>query len=270
MDIKHVLSMNPLQPAYRQLAVRKPAQPQALRWVAHPGGVVEIGHSGEGFCFDNELPRHPHLLQPFALASRPVSCAEWIAFIDDGGYSRAELWLSDGWAAVQAGDWQAPLYWSQNDAGEWEIFTLGGTRAIDPAQPVCHISYYEADAYARWAGARLPTEQEWEAVAAERPVEGNLLDVTVLHPRAADGQSLQLFGDVWEWTQSAYLPYPGFHPAAGAVGEYNGKFMVNQQVLRGGCAVTPQDHVRASYRNFFPPAARWVFAGVRLARDAAG
>jgi ergothioneine biosynthesis protein EgtB len=252
MDVKHVLSVNPLQPAYRPAPPPPPLPEQAPGWHEHPGGVVEMGHAGDGFSFDNETPRHPVLLQPFALADRPVTCGQWLAFVDDGGYRRPELWLSDGWATVLAEGWSAPLYWSDG-----EVFTLHGPKPIDAGEPVCHVSYYEADAFARWAGCRLPTEAEWEAAsppAADGDGPGGL------HPRAG--------GDVWEWTSSAYLPYPGFRPAAGAVGEYNGKFMVNQHVLRGGCCATPPGHLRPTYRNFFPPAARWPFTGLRLARDA--
>ena len=266
MDIKHVLSCNPLAPAYRDLPAPRPSSPRPAGWLEHDGGIVEIGHEGGGFSFDNESPRHAVLLQPFALADRPVTCGEWLAFVDDGGYERADLWLSDGWGLVQAG-LQAPLHW-QRDGDGWAVFTLGGLRPIDPAEPVCHVSYFEADAYARWAGGRLPTEAEWEAVAAAgRVSDGRFLDHAALHPRPTADAETALFGDVWEWTSSAYLPYPGFRPAPGAVGEYNGKFMVNQHVLRGGCCATPAGHVRPSYRNFFPPSARWPFTGLRLAAD---
>lgn len=268
MDIKHVLGMSPLQPVYRHSEPPPPQPVAPLDWIEHPGGAVEIGANEGGFAFDNELPRHEVLLRPFALGSRCVVTAEWQAFMDDGGYRRPELWLSEGWANVVAQGWEAPLYWSRPDGGGWLIHTLGGTRPVVPDEPVCHISLYEADAYARWAGARLPTEAEWETVARDRPVSGNLLDLSRLHPapqRRQEGD--HLFGDVWQWTNSAYLPYPGFHPAAGAVGEYNGKFMVSQHVLRGGSCVTPPGHIRASYRNFFPPGARWAFSGVRLARN---
>jgi len=265
MDIKHVLSCTPLEPAYRQ-SPHAPEPARAQGWVEHPGGIVEIGHDGSGFAFDNEGPRHSVLLAPFALADRAVTCAEWLEFVNDGAYHRPELWLSDGWAIVQAEGWNAPLSW-RHDGTDWRDVTLAGPRPIDGAQPVCHVNYYEADAYARWKGARLPTETEWEAVAADQPATGNFLDLEVLHPRATPEGQLGLFGDVWEWTASAYLPYPGFRPAAGAVGEYNGKFMVNQHVLRGGSCVTPAGHVRGTYRNFFPPSARWAFSGVRLARD---
>jgi ergothioneine biosynthesis protein EgtB len=267
MDIKHVLSINPMLPAYRdddRVEERHPNQPEG--WVAHEGGLVEIGHAGDGFSFDNESPRHAQYARPFALADRAVTCGDWLEFVADGGYSRPELWLSEGWAAVQQEGWDAPLYWVRADGDGWDIFTLAGLKQLDPAEPVCHISYYEADAFARWRGVRLPTEVEWEAVASGHPVRGRFLDPEALHPQPAD-EPLGLFGDVWEWTASAYLPYPGFAPAAGAVGEYNGKFMVNQHVLRGGCCATPQGHTRATYRNFFPPSARWPFAGARLARD---
>jgi ergothioneine biosynthesis protein EgtB len=266
MDIKHALSANPLRPCYLEVASPVLSQPIAATQMVFAGGRAELGYGGEGFSFDNELPRHEVLLGAFALDSRLVTCGEWAAFIDDGGYERSDLWLSDGWATVQSEGWDRPLYWSERD-GRCTVFTLGGERACNPAEPVCHVSYYEADAYARWAGARLPTEAEWEAVAIESPVEGNFLDLDVLHPLPASGRS-GLFGDVWQWTSSSYSPYPGFRPAPGAVGEYNGKFMINQQVLRGGCCATPVGHTRASYRNFFPPSARWPFTGVRLAHDA--
>jgi ergothioneine biosynthesis protein EgtB len=267
MDIKHVLSCNPLQPAYATVTVSPPTPQTPVRWIGHEGGLVEIGHSGPGFAFDNESPRHAVHLEPFELAGRPVTCGEWMAFVADGGYDRPDLWLSDGWATSQAEEWEAPLYWFRV-VDDWWLFTLGGPQLVDPAEPVCHVSYYEADAFARWSGARLPTEAEWETVAAAQPgdPDGNFLDFTVLHPRPSDGTG-SFFGDVWQWTSSAYSPYPGFQPAPGAVGEYNGKFMVNQYVLRGGCCVTPPDHIRAAYRDFFPPAARWAFSGLRLARD---
>ncbi len=269
MDIKHLLSINPLRPAYRPMPRHEPSVASRPGWIDHDAGLVEIGHRGPGFSFDNETPRHVAYLAPFSLASVTVSCRDWLAFMDDGGYRRPELWLSEGWATVQAEGWKAPLYWF-DDGGTWRMFTLGGPKAIDPDEPVCHISYFEADAHARWCGARLPTEVEWEAMATgpgESP--SRCLQPDALHPRPAPpGTGLRaMFGDVWEWTLSAYLPYPGFEPAAGAVGEYNGKFMVNQHVLRGGCCATPAGHIRPTYRNFFPPGARWPFAGVRLARD---
>jgi ergothioneine biosynthesis protein EgtB len=267
MDIKHVLSRNPLLPAYDAVRLPAPREVGPVTWTEHGAGTYEIGHTGGGFSFDNELPRHPVYLGDFALADRLVTCGEWLEFMDDGGYQRPELWLSDGWALGQAEGWQAPLYWSGADGG-WQEFTLGGPTPVNPAQPVCHVSYYEADAFAHWAGARLPTEAEWEVAATGRPDEGHFLDQTKLHPSpATPGSAPTVFGDVWQWTSSAYSPYPGFVPAPGAVGEYNGKFMVNQYVLRGGSCVTPADHVRATYRNFFPPPARWPFTGLRLARN---
>jgi ergothioneine biosynthesis protein EgtB len=268
MDIKHVLSLNPLQPVYggRPSAATESDQ---LGWVDVEGGLVEIGHRGDGFSFDNELPLHQVYLEPFRLADRLVTNAEWQEFMADGGYRRPELWLSDGWARVQAEGWQAPFYWTEVD-GVWFEHTLHGTFPVNPGLPVAHVSHYEADAYAAWAGKRLPTEAEWEhgVRSAGLDVDGNLADTETYHPRAAgpaNGKLRQAYGDCWEWTSSAYLPYPGFHPAAGAIGEYNGKFMSNQIVLRGGCAFTPPGHTRASYRNFFPPGARWALSGVRLA-----
>ncbi len=271
MDIKHVLSRNPLHPAYDALAVTPPGASPSVGWLEHPAGTAEVGHPGVGFGFDNEFPRHTVSLPSFAIADRPVTCGDWLAFMHDGGYQRPELWLSDGWALVQQERWNAPLYWSPADEGDpgvaWNIFTLGGDRPVDPAEPVCHVSYYEADAFAHWTGARLPTESEWEVVAAGEGGAGHFLDQARLHPAPLDGAERRFFGDVWEWTSSAYCPYPAFRAAPGAVGEYNGKFMVNQYVLRGGCCATPAGHVRATYRNFFPAAARWAFSGVRLARD---
>jgi ergothioneine biosynthesis protein EgtB len=226
-----------------------------------------VGYEGTGFAFDNEGPAHQVLLTPFALAERLVTCGQWLEFMADGGYRRPELWLSDGWAAVNGSGWDAPLYWVE-DEGAWTVFTLNGRRPVVEDEPVCHVSYYEADAFATWAGVRLPTEFEWEAVARDRPVSGNFLDPAGVgvHPRSQSGPTL--FGDTWVWTSSSYSPYPGFRPAAGAVGEYNGKFMINQQVLRGGCCATPVGHTRLSYRNFYPAPARWPFTGVRLAHDA--
>ncbi len=265
MDIKHVLSANPLEPTYLRSTTAQ-SSARRLGWVAHEGGLAEIGHRGSGFAFDNESPRHRLFLEPFALADRPVSCGEWLAFIEDDGYQRADLWLSDGWALAQSEGWTAPLYW-RRDGDDWSEYTLSGPRTLELAHPVCHVSYYEADAFARWTGARLPTEAEWEVVASASSPSGRFFDIEVLHPRSSLDGDLGLFGDVWEWTGSAYLPYPGFRAAPGAVGEYNGKFMVNQHALRGGSCVTPPDHMRATYRNFFPPSARWLFSGVRLARD---
>jgi ergothioneine biosynthesis protein EgtB len=269
-DIKHALFVNPLCPVYRQLdlppASPTPVTPQAPAWCEYAGGIHDVGADpDEGFCFDNETPRHRVLTAPFALADRLATNGEYLAFVRAGGYQRPTLWLADGWALAQSQHWRRPLYWSRGLDAE---FTLGGIVPLDPARPVCHLSYYEADAFARWAGARLPTEAEWEYATASLPVEGNLLDDTALHPLPADdGTGLrQAFGDTWEWTSSSYAPYPAFRPADGALGEYNGKFMANQYVLRGGSCATPQSHLRATYRNFFYPQARWQFAGVRLAR----
>ena len=263
-DIKHVLSINPLRPVYREARpVLRNAAP--LRWQSYPGGVAEIGYDGAAFAFDNEFPRHRVYAEPFLLASRLVTNAEWLAFMADGGYRQPLLWLSDGWSTVQGRGWDAPLYWEQRD-GEWWHFTLGGMRPVAPDEPVCHVSYYEADAYARWAGARLPSEAEWEIAAADTPIAGNFVEDEHYHPVPAGGAT-QLFGDVWEWTASPYSSYPGYRPAAGALGEYNAKFMCNQLVLRGGSCATPLNHIRPTYRNFFPPDARWQFMGLRLAKD---
>ncbi|HEU5057031.1 MAG TPA: ergothioneine biosynthesis protein EgtB, partial [Kofleriaceae bacterium] len=267
-DIKHGLFANPLAPAYTEAPAGDPAgRGRPLGWRRHEERIAWIGHDGAGFSFDNERPRHRALVAGFELASRLVTVGEYLEFIRDGGYRRATLWLSDGWAEVQAGGWQAPLYWSEEEGG-WCLYTLRGRRPLDPAEPVCHVSYYEADAYARWAGARLPTELEWEVAAAEPGADGAFLESGALHPTAAGGDGpAQLLGDCWEWTASAYAPYPGFRPEEGAAGEYNGKFMSGQMVLRGGSCATPRSHIRTTYRNFFPPGARWQFSGVRLARD---
>ena len=269
-DVLHLLSCNPLQPAYRALAGGndRGSEPAAPAWIEFDGGLVEIGHNGAGFAFDNELPRHREFLAPFALASRPVCNGDYLAFIGDDAYRRPELWLSEGWDWVNANGIAAPLYW-RRDAGGWRRFTLRGTLPIDPAAPVCHVSLFEADAYARWAGARLPTEAEWELAEVGAHSNGTFVEDGALMPlpaRAA-GTLTQMFGDVWEWTQSDYAPYPGYRPPSGAIGEYNGKFMCNQYVLRGGSCATPRAHIRATYRNFFPSAARWQFAGFRVARD---
>jgi ergothioneine biosynthesis protein EgtB len=267
-DIKHLLFANPLRPAYAAPAAPPATTAPPPSWFSHAGGVHLIGAGPDDFAFDNERPRHRVVIEPFALASRLVTNAELCAFIADGGYTRPDLWLSDGWAAVVAEGWSAPLYWERHD-GEWQVFTLGGVRPLCASEPVSHVSYYEADAFARWAGARLPTEAEWEIVAAPRHTDGNFVETGALHPAAArkEEHPAQLFGDVWEWTASAYQPYPGYRAPAGALGEYNGKFMCNQMVLRGGSCATPLSHMRASYRNFFPPSARWQFTGIRLARD---
>jgi len=298
-DIKHLFGQNPLKPAYRSsphgrlgsatpLPPETPASLQALRWIGFDGGVAEIGHDGPGFSYDNEGPRHKVYLAPFTIGSRLVTCGEYLAFVLDGGYVQSDLWLSEGWSWVNAGKKRAPLYWLDGGADEIDpsaprIFTLDGVRAFDANEPVCHVSYYEADAYARWARARLPTEAEWE-IAAERArnaglaggindaMSGHLHPVAVASDAASatgrNGIAAQMLGDVWEWTQSAYAPYPGFRPLDGAFGEYNGKFMVSQMVLRGGSCATPRDHARTTYRNFFPPSAEWQFSGIRLARDA--
>ena len=273
MDIKHVFSVNPLLPAYQAPRPHAlPAAAAALAWAEFTGGLEEIGHTGSGFAFDNEGPRHKIWLEPFRLACRPVACGDYLEFITDGGYRRPEFWLSDGWATVQQLGWQAPLYW-QCENGEWRIFTLSGERRLQAAEPVCHVSFYEADAFARWAGKRLPTEAEWEVAARTVPLIGNLADSGHFHPcpdtvtAACEPALRQMIGDVWEWTASPYVSYPRFRPVSGAIGEYNGKFMSNQMVLRGGAAVTPAGHIRSTYRNFFPPSARWAFSGLRLAED---
>jgi ergothioneine biosynthesis protein EgtB len=272
-DVKHLLAQNPLRPAYREDAAQPSGRAApALAWRRVEEGPRGLGTDGPHFHFDNEAPRHRQLVGPFELASRPVTNGEFLAFLEDGGYERPELWLSDGWDAVRREGWRAPGYWERRDGAWWE-FTLGGRRPLEAGAPVCHVGFYEAEAFARWAGARLPTEAEWEVAAVPAAVEGNFVESGRLHPSVAgDGEGggapLQLFGDVWEWTASPYAPYPGYQPAAGALGEYNGKFMCNQMVLRGGSCASPRDHLRATYRNFFPPAARWQFSGLRLARNA--
>ena len=274
-DLKHHLSRNPLLPAYRSAPEEETSIVVApLSFVSRPEGIAQVGAHAEGFAFDNERPRHRVWLAPFEIGSRLVTAGEYLDFIDDGGYARPELWLSDGWDICTRDGWRAPLYWERGK-DTWTMFTLHGARPVSPCEPIVHVSYYEADAYARWAGARLPTEAEWECVtqqegAHERADTRRFLDGGHFHPRAASNNATrirQLFGDVWEWTQSAYLAYPRFRTMPGAVGEYNGKFMINQMVLRGGSCATPRDHLRASYRNFFPPLARWQFSGIRLERD---
>ncbi len=250
MDIKHVLSRNPLLPRYGPLPWDYTGGTGTPSWVSHGGGVVEVGHGGHGFAFDNEGPRHEVLLRPFEMAGSLVTCGRWLEFMADGGYQRPELWMSDGWHAVQGGGWRSPEYWHEQD-GDWAVFGLDGLGPVDSDTPVAHVSWYEADAFARWAGARLPLEAEWETVA----------------PSPQEPDAYGWYGVAWQWTASGYAAYPGFRPAAGAVGEYNGKFMVNQQVLRGSSVATPPGHARRTYRNFFGPASRWAFAGVRLARD---
>ncbi|MDO9197879.1 ergothioneine biosynthesis protein EgtB [Rhodoferax sp.] len=271
-DLKHLLSRHPQRPAYQKQWPLTQVLARDARWIPFAEGLREIGHDGRGFCFDNEMPRHRVWLDAYQIASHPVTHGDFIAFIDDGGYRRPELWLSAGWDAVADRGWQAPAYWTQRD-GQWHAFTLHGEVPVDPNAPVCHVSFFEADAFARWAKARLPTEAEWEIAVGGVPRSGNFLESGALHPLAprvagTDGMLAQAFGDVWEWTRSDYGPYPGFQPAIGAVGEYNGKFMCAQYVLRGGSCATPASHIRATYRNFFPPDARWQFSGLRLARDA--
>jgi ergothioneine biosynthesis protein EgtB len=265
-DLKYNLGANPLRPPYRA-RVRMAAAAPPFAFVTFGGGLVEIGHAGPGFAFDNERPRHRVFLAPYALGARLVTNGEYLEFVEAGGYRRPDLWLSDGWRTARERDWSAPLYWELVDR-EWRSYTLGGLAPLEANAPVVHVSYYEADAYARWRGARLPTEPEWEHAAADQAIGGHLLDDEPDEPRPASEAGLtQLYGDAWEWTASAYLPYPGFRPLSGALGEYNGKFMVNQMVLRGGSCATPRSHIRATYRNFFPPDARWQFSGIRLARD---
>ena len=302
-DLKHAFGCNPLRPAYRQVLPPSPPlrgrgvggegdrppntspltpgpsplstgergerESGAPGWTQHPAGVRWIGHAGRGFAFDNETPRHRVFVDAFLLADRLATCGEYLGFMEAGGYERPEWWLSDGWQARTTHDWTAPLYWDKTD-GTWALFTLDGLRPLRDDEPVCHLSYYEADAFARWSGGRLPTEAEWEAAAEDCPLAGSFLEGGRLHPApaaAADGAPAQMFGELWQWTASPYVAYPGYRPLEGALGEYNGKFMCNQLVLRGGSCATPRAHFRRSYRNFFPPDARWQFAGVRLARD---
>jgi ergothioneine biosynthesis protein EgtB len=273
MDIKHVLSVNPLRPAYLAGSRAAASDPGPISWIPVAGGLVEAGHEGDGFHFDNEQPRHRAFVEPYRIADRLTTNAEWLAFMADGGYERPELWLSDGWARVNAEGWHAPLYWTRDPSG-WVEHTMSGTAPVDPHLPVTHVSYYEADAFATWSGKRLPSEVEWEHAAttvggdAPSGLDAHALTPEALHPRpagAVTGALRQLYGTTWQWTASAYHAYPGYHPPAGAIGEYNGKFMSNQMVLRGGSAFTPTGHARATYRNFFPHHARWVLSGVRLA-----
>jgi ergothioneine biosynthesis protein EgtB len=278
-DIKHVFAQNPLHPVFRQRktgtrnSATPPSQNPSLQFIDFEEMITEVGHHGGGFSYDNEEPRHQALVSAFSLATRPVTNREYIAFLDDNGYSRPEFWLSLGWMTVNEQRWNAPLYWTKRD-GTWWNFTLSGFRPVDESEPVTHISYFEADAYANWAGARLPTEFEWERAAAACPIEGNFVETELFHPVGAPVQKsqqhrelVQMFGDIWEWTRSAYSPYPGYRAAPGALGEYNGKFMCNQYVLRGGSCATSRTHIRRTYRNFFQPEKRWQFTGIRLARD---
>ncbi|HKT23332.1 MAG TPA: ergothioneine biosynthesis protein EgtB [Terriglobales bacterium] len=271
-DIKHAFWSQPLRPAYRAQGRAKPPQRSvAPKWESYSGGIVSIGHSDGGFCFDSELPRHEVLLRDFRLQSRLVTNREYLEFIEDGGYHRPELWLSNGWDTVMQERWEAPLYWERH-GDDWRVFTLAGVQELRLDEPICHVSYFEADAFARWKGTRLPLESEWEHAASDLPITGNFVESGALHPEAATSHSgtglRQMFGDVWEWTSSPYVAYPGFRPATGALGEYNGKFMCDQWVLRGGSCATPESHIRPSYRNFFPAPARWQFTGIRLAADA--
>ena len=276
-DIKHVFSVNPLRPAYLAASGHREERQESVppvAWMPAEEGLFEVGHlAGSGFAYDNEGPRHHYFLQGFELADRLVTNGEYLEFLDDGGYTRGELWLSEGWAGAQANGWREPFYWERKD-GEWHCHTLHGSGPVDLEEPVCHVNYFEADAYARWAGARLPSEQEWEVVASRHSMEGNFVESGRFHPApavtgdgAAGATARQLFGDVWEWTRSQYSPYPGYQPAAGILGEYNGKFMSNQFVLRGGSCTTSATHIRRTYRNFFPADASWQFSGIRLARD---
>ena len=284
-DLKHLFSMNPLRPVYRETPPGDAAPVPALKWLGFEEGLREIGFTGSGFAYDNETPRHREFVPAFRMADRLITAGEYLEFMEDGGYERPDLWLSDGWAVVTDEGWRAPLYWERS-GDRWRQFTLAGLREVRPGEPVCHVSYYEADAYARWAEARLPTEAEWEIAADGAPIRGNFIESDHLHPAplgdrggaavhgATDpaGSSeppapAQLFGDAWEWTESPYSPYPGYRPPAGALGEYNGKFMINQMVLRGGSCFTPVSHIRPTYRNFFSPRTRWQVSGIRLARD---
>jgi ergothioneine biosynthesis protein EgtB len=269
-DVKHMLSLNPLHPTYRETVAADPGVSQPLLWIPFAGGIRSIGHEGDAFAFDNETPRHQVIVESCRFSSRLVTNDEYMTFMEDGGYQRPDLWLAAGWEAVCSHGWQAPLYWTRQE-GRWWTFTLSGLRPVAGSDPVCHVSYFEADAYARWSAVRLPTEAEWETAAEAVPLDGNFVESEAFHPRPASSASsdrpTQMFGDVWEWTQSPYVAYPGFRPRAGPLGEYNGKFMCNQYVLRGGSCATPRTHIRRTYRNFFPPDARWQFTGIRLAGD---
>ncbi len=269
MDIKHVFYRNPLRPAYRELPESSQQEVAPLTWLPFNGDLQSIGHNGEGFAYDNEAPQHRAYVESFLIADRLITCSEYVEFIEDGGYERPELWLSDAWQIIQTRAWKAPLYWECED-GQWQIMTLGGMRDLDPSEPVCHVSFYEADAYARWMGCWLPRESVWETVARKLPIEGNFREQDCLHPTPlvyGTAGPAQMFGDVWEWTCSPYCAYPGYRARDGALGEYNGKFMCNQMVLRGGSCATPISHIRATYRNFFPPDARWPFTGIRLTKE---
>jgi len=269
-DLKHVFSQNPLRPVYRKRGLTEVRPVPPVRWFPFEEGIHAIGHNGPGFSYDNEGPVHRVLTNAFLLSSRLVTNGEYLSFMLDGGYERSELWLSLGWNTLKEKLWRAPLYWEEHEDGGWQTMTLAGMRDLCLEEPVCHVSFFEADAFARWSGARLPSEQEWEIASAGLPLEGNFVDTEILHPTPLDSERsrlTQMFGDVWEWTRSPYSPYPGYAPAPGALGEYNGKFMCNQFVLRGGSCATSKSHIRPTYRNFFPPDARWQFTGLRLAKD---
>jgi ergothioneine biosynthesis protein EgtB len=273
-DIKHVFAQNPLHPVFRERKIdAKEIDVAPMDFVEFDETTIEIGHRGPGFSYDNEGPRHRALIPAFSLATRPITSGEYLEFIEAGAYTRSEFWLSLGWTTMNEQRWEAPLYWTKRD-GAWWNFTLSGFRPVDESEPVTHVSYFEADAFANWSGARLPTEFEWEHAAAGLPIRGNFVESEMFHPQSAstsaqDRQLQQMFGDVWEWTRSAYSPYPGYRAAPGALGEYNGKFMCNQYVLRGGSCATSRDHIRLTYRNFFQPEKRWQFNGIRLAHDPA-
>ncbi|MBO6792891.1 MAG: ergothioneine biosynthesis protein EgtB [Balneolaceae bacterium] len=267
-DIKYLLAQNPLLPTYREISDSEKVLPSALDWISFDEGIVEIGNTGEEFTYDNEHPQHQTFVQQFELANRLITNGEYLEFMNDGGYERSELWLDEGWSTVQQEEWKAPLYWFKRD-GEWINFTLAGSKKVNENEPVTHVSYFEADAFVRWKGCRLPTEQEWEHACGDQKIEGNFVDNDQFHPvslEASKGNLAQMYGDVWEWTMSSYSPYPNYKPLPGALGEYNGKFMANQYVLRGGSCATSKSHIRKTYRNFFHANARWQFSGIRLAR----
>ncbi len=270
-DIKHVFSVNPLRPVFREREIKTVGDIPPMEWIKFDEGIYEIGHDGSAFNYDNETPRHKEFVEPFKLGTRLITNKEYIEFINAGGYKTAPLWLSDGWATVENEKWEAPFYWEKKD-GEWWNFTLSGFRKVEPNEPVCHVCFYEAEAFAHWAGARLATEAEWETASSNLNIEGNFVEEENFHPIAltqnvGEKSLSQMYGDVWEWTRSGYSPYPGYKPLPGALGEYNGKFMSSQMVLRGGSCATSKTHIRNTYRNFFPPNARWQFMGIRLAKD---
>ncbi|TYP93361.1 ergothioneine biosynthesis protein EgtB [Fodinibius salinus] len=268
-DFKYMFAQNPLYPKYKELNHPKGSPPDSLNWISFDEGIYEIGNDGGEYTYDNEHPRHRKFLEPFVMADRLITNGEFMEFMEDGGYERSPLWLDDGWATVNERNWDSPLYWCKRDDG-WYHYTLGGLRKVHPHEPVTHVSYYESDAFARWADARLPREAEWEVAAGDKPYDGNFVEDNKFHPRPlqqnTDGLK-QMYGDVWEWTMSAYEPYPGYEPLPGALGEYNGKFMCSQYVLRGGSCATSETHIRKTYRNFFYPDARWQFNGIRLAKN---